>query len=670
MNTLTDQDNKTTMVTAVPTPQVIRRRRWLVAITALVAIVAGAGVAYLMVLDAETASPTIESAPVGESPGNAAPVDAALIEGGADTERLAAAVEALTVDGGDADESAGALDESSGATGAGGRFVDVPTTRLLDTREGGEMATAPTAGESVETEIGEVLPADGVSTVVLSVNVAMAQEPGAISVAAGGESVTAIVVAGPGQMTTNLVFVPYSAGAPISVTTEGGGHLVVDLVGYFEETEVARAGRFVPVATQRLARLVTEVDGREAVVSPLANPALPASGVASVLVRITADVGGEGGMVRLGSDLETLPNTMMWAATSGDERTRQGVAVVSLSELDELAFTYNGGSVLDLDVLGYFTDDSALEAEAGLFVPTTEPDGAGVEIADIKVAAGVATTVDVAGTFSADPSEIGAVPVSVFATSDTPGELFVPMHWSGPNAPSARIDALVAPHVDPFSGQPESKATTVSAERFAAAWHGFAVSVDSFTPDSDYWARARTGTGYRCELAGLTAPEDWEGYARRLFGRHDAALQRMSDTRRGRHRLAFFDGDTLLAALYVGPEPVPLMRDFLVGLPGSEAPWALAGQARGDTPDPGPVVCSCYAVGVHTIRRAVESEGLTSVDQIGASLSAGTNCGSCKAELASILGEVLARDDGASDAPVTAAARVGTRPHPEPIEPR
>ena len=228
-----------------------------------------------------------------------------------------------------------------------------------------------------------------------------------------------------------------------------------------------------------------------------------------------------------------------------------------------------------------------------------------------------------------------------------PGNLFVPMHWTGMNAPSARIDALVAPVLDPLSGQPESKAATVAAEAFAATWYGFAMSTTQFTPACDYWARARTHTGYRCELAGLTVPEDWEYYARALFGLPDATVQRMSDQKRGRDRIALFDGDILLAALYIGAEPVVLMRDFLAGLPGCEAPWALAGHACGDTPDPGPVVCSCYAVGLNTIKRAITEEGLQSIDQIGGCLSAGTSCGSCKSELASILNKLHSVDNAA-----------------------
>ena len=138
-----------------------------------------------------------------------------------------------------------------------------------------------------------------------------------------------------------------------------------------------------------------------------------------------------------------------------------------------------------------------------------------------------------------------------------------------------------------------------------------------------------------------SAPESW---ARALFAFPDAPAQVMVDEARGSFRMAFFEDETLLAAIYLGRQPVSLMRDFLVGLPGSDAVWALAGQSRGDMPDPGPVVCSCFSIGRNTIRRAIESEGLTSVEQIGAATSAGTNCGSCKAELGQILAAMVSTE--------------------------
>ena len=225
-------------------------------------------------------------------------------------------------------------------------------------------------------------------------------------------------------------------------------------------------------------------------------------------------------------------------------------------------------------------------------------------------------------------------------TDVAPGDLFVPMHWTGETAPSARIDALVAPVTDPISGQPESKASTVAAEAFPAKWYGFAISATSFDPDCAYWARARTGQGWRAELAGDTIPDDWETYARSLLKQPQTSAQVLKDPKRGTFRIAFYQDEILIAALYIGPEPVDLMRDFLAGLPGTETLWALAGKARGDMPDPGPVVCSCFAVGRNTILREIEEKGLTTVEEIGACLSAGTNCGSCKSELAGLLASV------------------------------
>ena len=86
-----------------------------------------------------------------------------------------------------------------------------------------------------------------------------------------------------------------------------------------------------------------------------------------------------------------------------------------------------------------------------------------------------------------------------------------------------------------------------------------------------------------------------------------------------------------------------LRRDFLATLPGTEAPDALTGQPPADRPDPGPLVCSCFNVGLNTIVAAIETQGLLSVEQIGAALEAGTNCGSCRPELAAILAAAQAR---------------------------
>lgn len=214
-------------------------------------------------------------------------------------------------------------------------------------------------------------------------------------------------------------------------------------------------------------------------------------------------------------------------------------------------------------------------------------------------------------------------------------EVFVPMHWTGETAPSARIDALVPSVTDPISGQPESKAAVVDVQRFEAAWYGFAVSSRGFRPDTDYWAMARTNTGYRAELAGTTSIADWEAVARDLLGPGEIAI--VEDKARGTARIALFDAGQLVAALFVSPTPVAVMRDYLATLPGSDVTDVLTGIPPVGRPDPGPTLCSCFGVGVNTIITAIESDGLMSVEAVGAALQAGTNCGSCRPEIAALL---------------------------------
>ncbi len=219
-----------------------------------------------------------------------------------------------------------------------------------------------------------------------------------------------------------------------------------------------------------------------------------------------------------------------------------------------------------------------------------------------------------------------------------PGEVFAPMHWTGETAPSARIDALVAAVTDPISGQPESKASVCALAPFRPAFHAFAVSATPIAPETAYWARMRTGAGWRAELAGAEPPSDWEAWARALFDLPDMPAQKIIDRDAGFARLAFRDpSGRLLSAVFAGPAPLALQRDHLAQLPGQGAEHALTGRAPADLPDPGPTLCSCFGIGVNQILTAIETGRLESVAAVGAALGAGTNCGSCQPEIAALL---------------------------------
>lgn len=243
-------------------------------------------------------------------------------------------------------------------------------------------------------------------------------------------------------------------------------------------------------------------------------------------------------------------------------------------------------------------------------------------------------------------NDLGRAVLRVLVTDRVrPGQPFAPIHWTGETAPTGRIDVLVAADPDPVSGQPDSKGSRVALRRYDAAWYGFAVSIREFRPESPYWAMARVREGWRAELAGKTAPADWVDHARRLFGLTECDVVSVIDRSRGLARVAFHRDGRLIAALYAGPQPVALARDLVAARLGLGEPTeALAGRARADRTDPGPTVCACLNVGLNTIREAVETGRALSVAELGVALGAGTSCGSCRPELADMIGQFRPRE--------------------------
>lgn len=222
------------------------------------------------------------------------------------------------------------------------------------------------------------------------------------------------------------------------------------------------------------------------------------------------------------------------------------------------------------------------------------------------------------------------------------GEVFAPMHWTERFASRARIDALVGANTDPISGQPELKYTPVSVMPFAAVWEGFAVGeVPLSIPETAYHAIAPLRTGHRAELAGDVPIEDWDAFAAALFAApKDASSEVLTyrDVRSGQFRCAVVQDSRLVAALFVASEPLSVARSWICDQLGHAIGQAdrlrlLAGRPGAEVPDKGNIVCSCFEVGANEIADAVTARGCHTVDAVGACLRAGTNCGSCRAEI-------------------------------------
>jgi assimilatory nitrate reductase catalytic subunit len=228
-----------------------------------------------------------------------------------------------------------------------------------------------------------------------------------------------------------------------------------------------------------------------------------------------------------------------------------------------------------------------------------------------------------------------------------PGHVFVPMHWTEQFASRSRVDVLLPPKVDPFSGQPALKMGEVTVEPARIALYGFMVAQQQPAKiEAHYWAVAPARSGTRIELGFTERPEDLDAWLRTTMGLDTATpLLRYVDPATGRYSAAHVEDGKLRFAFYASPDPVLVSRSWAAELlEASIAPTKrsaiLAGRPSADMPDSGPTVCACFSVGRNTLEAAMR-DGCHTVEAVGAKTRAGTNCGSCKIEIAGMFARLL-----------------------------
>jgi assimilatory nitrate reductase catalytic subunit len=222
------------------------------------------------------------------------------------------------------------------------------------------------------------------------------------------------------------------------------------------------------------------------------------------------------------------------------------------------------------------------------------------------------------------------------------GMLFAPIHWSEATASSARAGALAAPFTDPFSGQPESKATPASITPYEYVFRGFALSrVRLDLPEHAWWARVAVPGGFGYLFADNADLASWQSWLRSAAG-HD--LAEYKDFGGGVFRAASFAQGRIETCLFVGPARDAgdwnVVKDLfaLDPLSDEQRRMLLSGQSTDGLASAGPIVCACFGVGRTTICNAITA-GAATAAEIGAKLKAGTNCGSCIPEMKRLIAQ-------------------------------
>ena len=221
------------------------------------------------------------------------------------------------------------------------------------------------------------------------------------------------------------------------------------------------------------------------------------------------------------------------------------------------------------------------------------------------------------------------------------GAVFAPIHWSAETSSHGRVGALVNPATDPFSGQPELKATPVRLSPVLFAREGGFVARGAVElPESCWWARVTLNGGVGYRMASDWSVLDAAAWFHARYGHCEIA--ELLDTPQGLYRAAAFKAGRLVAALFLAPpqgEPVwDSLKDLLAAevIDATRRRFALSVRDASGMVDRGPMVCACFGVSQGVIREAIEA-GAQDAGAVGAAVKAGTNCGSCVPEIRKLL---------------------------------
>jgi assimilatory nitrate reductase catalytic subunit len=220
----------------------------------------------------------------------------------------------------------------------------------------------------------------------------------------------------------------------------------------------------------------------------------------------------------------------------------------------------------------------------------------------------------------------------------------MPMHWTAAYAPQGRSNHLVGPHVDPASGQPEFKHSPARLTAWRDTWRGFFLSrsrADAPLGASLIWRRTVRDACQLHEFAGRGDEIERNWVAKALSADAGGEMLSFDDIAIGAFRRAWIVDGRLERVLFITQSKLP-SRDWLTGLftldqvTPQDRIALLAGRPLGPVEDVGAMVCACLKVGARTIEKACAG-GAVTVEAVGAATGAGTNCGSCRVEIARLI---------------------------------
>ncbi|MBI5088289.1 MAG: L,D-transpeptidase [Actinobacteria bacterium] len=259
-----------------------------------------------------------------------------------------------------------------GDSARSGRFVPITPARLLDTR----TTSRPGPATSVTVPRPAGVPADAIALAV-GITTTESTGPGFFTAYAAGATrpnASVLNTTGAGQTVASTAIVPISAQG-MSVFTQAGDHVIVDVFGWFTGTSAATSsdGLFVPATPTRV------LDTRTGGVPVYTNGSVPvplgtaARGAAAIVANVTATQSRGSGFVTAFPTRTARPLVSSLNYVAGQSVANMAIVAASTAGVSVYA---NRTADLIVDVTGWFTGEpmTAVSGAADANVAPASPE--------------------------------------------------------------------------------------------------------------------------------------------------------------------------------------------------------------------------------------------------------------------------------------------------------
>jgi hypothetical protein len=271
--------------------------------------------------------------------------------------------------------------EAALPAGASSFHILPKAVRLADTRERSSrypFSTTLTANKHIRVKVGgeNNVPATA-SAAVLTVTAVNFGAASHVTCWPTGEQLplASNLNLAPGAVTANLVTVKLGSGGSVDVISHALGHLIVDVLGYYEPvTGPVTEGRYVTLnASRRVYDSRPAMPGNESYTVVDVTASVPPDASAVVLNLTAAGSTAGGHFTAMPINTPGPPTTSSLNVSGPGENRAAGVVVPvqTIGGKREIKVYAHRSAFIIVDVFGFYTGPTSGSSERGLFVPVT-----------------------------------------------------------------------------------------------------------------------------------------------------------------------------------------------------------------------------------------------------------------------------------------------------------